>query len=99
MTLQRWLRPPSTFNQCRQVLGQQIKAASRRLGLQGSVTVGLIVMYERKARAAQVMKGSGQTQLDDEAVAILNSATFAPARIDGVNTNASTIIRVVFVVK
>jgi TonB family protein len=82
-----------------EVLGQQIKAASRRLGLQGNVTLGVIVTFEGKARATQVMKSSGLTQLDDEAVAILNSAAFAPARIDGVNTTACTIISIVFIVK
>jgi TonB family protein len=82
-----------------EILGQRIKAASRRMGLEGTVTVGLIVGAEGKGRQVRVVKSSGQMRVDEEAVSILNGAVFAPARVNDSVAVACTVIRVVFTMK
>jgi TonB family protein len=79
-----------------EILGQRVKAASRRLGLGGKVTLGLIISAQGKARAAQVIESSGHTRLDDEGIAIMNTAEYSPARVNGRNSAACWTVRVVF---
>ena len=78
------------------VMGQKVRAASRRLVMEGSVVVGLVINSVGRAAHAAVLDSSEHSELDREALKILKDADFAPATLHGDPVRACTIIKVVF---
>jgi TonB family protein len=78
------------------VMGQKVQAASRRLAMEGSVVLGLVINSVGRTAYASVLEKSEYAELDREALAILKDTDFAPATLDGEPVRACTIIKVVF---
>jgi TonB family protein len=78
------------------LMSQKVQAASRRLAMQGSVVLGLVVNSVGRAAHVAVLERSEHVELDREALAILKSANFAPATLDGDSVQACTVIKVTF---
>ena len=81
------------------VMGQKVQAASRRLAMEGSVVLGLVINSVGRTAHASVLERSEYSELDRKALAILKDADFAPATLDGDPVRACTIIKVVFKVE
>ena len=71
-------------------------AVARRLHQQGRVVVRVVVGADGRPLSVVVEAGSGYASLDDAAVAAVRSWSFVPAQEDGVPTEASADIPVVF---
>jgi TonB family protein len=77
-------------------MGQKVRAASRRLAMEGSVVLGLVINSVGRTALASVLEKSKYSELDLEALAILKDADFAPATLDGEPVRTCTIIKVEF---
>lgn len=78
------------------VMGQKVQAASRRLALEGSVVLGLVINSVGRAAHLRVLEKSAHAELDREALAILEDADFAPATLDGNPVRSCMLIKVTF---
>ena len=78
------------------VLGQKVQAASRRLAMEGSVVLGLVINSLGRAAHLAVLEQSEHTELDSEALAILKETDFSPATIDGNPVRVCTLLKVTF---
>ncbi len=78
------------------VMGQKVQAASRRLAMEGSLVLGLVINSVGKAAHVSVLEKSQHSELDKEAVAILKDADFSPATLDSDHVRACMLIKVVF---
>ena len=78
------------------VMGQKLQAASRRLGWEGSVVLGMVINSVGRAAHVSVLERSEHGELDNEAVSILKGADFAPATLDGKPVRACLVIKVTF---
>ena len=65
------------------VMGQKVQAASRRLAMEGSVVLGLVINSVGRAAHLAVLEKSEHAELDREALLILKDVDFSPATIDG----------------
>lgn len=79
-----------------EVLGQKIQRASRRIGLQGTLLLGLVISTGGRPLDVRVLESSGYPKLDLEAVDLFNSAAFSPARLDGESVATCAVLRVTF---
>jgi TonB family protein len=64
--------------------------------MQGSVVLGLVVNSVGRAAHVAVLERSEHVELDSEALAILKSADFPPATLDGDSIRACMVIKVTF---
>jgi TonB family protein len=78
------------------VMGQKVQAASRRLSLEGSVVLGLVINSVGRAAHLAVLEKSQHAELDSEALSILKAADFSPATVDGTPVRACTLLKVTF---
>jgi len=78
------------------VMGQKVRAASRRLALQGTVLLGLVVNSVGRTAFVAVIEKSEHQALDDEASAILRDADFSPATLGAQRVRSCMLIRVTF---
>ena len=78
------------------VMGQKVQAASKRLGWEGSVVLGLVINSVGRVAHVSVLERSEHGELDREAVSILKSADFSPATLDGKAVRACSVIKVTF---
>jgi TonB family protein len=79
-----------------EILGQKIQVASRRLGLQGTLLLGLFIKSNGRAADVRVLERSGYLQLDREAVDIMHGAVFSPARLSEESVATCTVLKVTF---
>jgi TonB family protein len=77
-------------------MGQKVQAASRRLAMEGSVVLGLVINSVGRAAHVAVLEKSEHAELDSEALAILKDADFSPAALDGKAIRACTLLKVTF---
>jgi TonB family protein len=77
-------------------MGQKVQAASRRLAMEGSLVLGLVINSVGRAAHLAVLEKSEHAELDSEALAILKDADFSPATIDGTAVRACTLLKVTF---
>ena len=79
-----------------EVLGQKVQAASRRLGLEGTLLVGLVVGKDGRTRNTRVLESSGHRSLDREAIDIVGTALFVPARLNQREVAECKLLQVTF---
>jgi TonB family protein len=77
-------------------MGQKVQAASRRLAMEGSVFLGLVINSVGRSAHLSVLEKSEHAELDREALAILKDADFSPATLDGKPVRACMLIKVIF---
>ena len=80
----------------KKLLDQEIKAASRRVGAEGDVALGLVVTEAGRALFVRVLQGSGHKQLDSQAVSMLSEASYASGRIDDIPIAMCVYVKVIF---
>jgi TonB family protein len=78
------------------VMGQKVQAASRRLAMEGSLVLGLVIDSAGRAAHLTVLEKSEHAELDNEALAILKDTDFSPATVDGNAVRACTLLKVTF---
>jgi hypothetical protein len=81
-----------------EVLGQKVAAASRRVGEEGTLGIGLVVNLNRRASFVRVLE-STNSRLDKEAKSIIESSKFTPAWLDGNFVSSCMFIKVTFKIK
>ena len=79
-----------------ELLGQKVQDASRRLGLEGSLFLGIVVNRRGTLYDASVVESSGQPRLDSEAIRILRTGQFTPGSVDGAPSNFCAVYKVTF---
>jgi len=77
-------------------MGQKVQAASRRLAMEGSLVLGLVINSVGRSAHLSVLEKSEHAELDREALVILKDADFAPATLDGKPVRSCMLIKVTF---
>lgn len=79
-----------------EVLGQKLQEASRRMGIEGTVLLGLVVGADGKVQDARVLERSRYPSLDREALDLARGAQFVPARLNRKRVVECTHLQVTF---
>ena len=78
------------------LLGQKLQSASRRLGFEGSVVLGLVVSDTGNLIYVEVIEPSEHAVLNQAAPDILRAGSFRPALLGGRPVSSCSILRVRF---
>ena len=78
------------------MMGQKVQAASRRLAMEGTVVLGLVVNSGGRAAHVAVLEKSDYAALDSEALSLVKDADFAPATLNGADIRSCMLLRVTF---
>jgi TonB family protein len=79
-----------------ELLGQKVQDASRRLGLEGSLFLGIVVNRGGTLYDVSMVESSGQPDLDKEAIHIFRTGQYTPGSVNGVPSSFCAVFKVIF---
>ena len=70
--------------------------SSRRLGEEGTVEIAVLINADGKIEQASILKSSGYDKLDKEAIKVIYSWRFLPAKQAGISVRSTLVVPVIF---